>query len=83
MSAFNESVVEDAALEYVRDLGYRTEFGPNIAPDGPDPERQSLEQVYLYDPLLTAGLKLNPTLPGELVDEAIKRLLSGYYDKDG
>lgn len=74
MSVFNESVVEDAALEYLRDLGYRTEFGPNIAPDGPEAERQSFQDIYLYDPLLTAGLKLNPALPGELVDEAIKRL---------
>ncbi|HLI50969.1 MAG TPA: type I restriction endonuclease subunit R, partial [Thermomicrobiaceae bacterium] len=46
----------------------------NIAPDGPDQARQSFQEVYLYDPLLTAGLNLNPSLAGELVDEAIKRL---------
>lgn len=74
MSVFNESVVEDAALDYLRDLGYATAFGPNIAPDGPDPERQSFEEVYLWDRLITAGLRLNPTLPGEVVDQAIKRL---------
>ena len=32
---FDESVVEQAALDYLRQLGYATEFGPNIAPDGP------------------------------------------------
>jgi type I restriction enzyme R subunit len=74
MTSLNESVVEDAALEYLRGLGYRTEFGPNIGPDGLDPERQSFQEIYLWDRLITAGLKLNPTLSGELVDEAIKRL---------
>jgi type I restriction enzyme R subunit len=74
MSVFNESIVEDAALDYLRDIGYATEFGPNIAPDGPDPERQSFQDVYLWDRLVTAGLRLNPALPGEVVDEAIKRL---------
>ncbi len=74
MTTFNESVVEDAALEYLQDLGYSTRFGPNIAPDGPDPERQSFREIYLWDRLITTGLKLNPTLSGEMVDEAIKRL---------
>lgn len=74
MTTFNESVVEDAALEYLRDLGYSTQFGPHVAPDGPDPERQSFQEIYLWDRLITAGLRLNPTLAGELVDDAIKRL---------
>ena len=73
MIAFNESIIEEAALEYLRDLGYTTEFGPIIAPDGPSPERASFEQVYLYDRVREAGVRLNPT-HRDLVDEAIKRL---------
>jgi type I restriction enzyme R subunit len=73
MSIFNESVVEDAALEYLRGLGYQTEFGPNLAPDSPNPERDSFGQIYLYERLREAGRRLNPDHP-ELVDEAIKRL---------
>ncbi len=73
MITFNESVVEDAALEYLRDLGYATEFGPNIASDGSNPERDSFQQVYLSDRLREAGRRLNPNHP-DLVDEAIKRL---------
>ena len=46
MSAFNESIVEDAALDYLRQLGYSTAFGPEIAPDGELSERSSYEQVY-------------------------------------
>jgi type I restriction enzyme R subunit len=73
MTTFNESVVEEAALEYLRDLGYATEFGPNLAPDGLNPERRSLEQIYLYDRLQEAGRRLNPD-HYDLVEEAIKRL---------
>src|SRR5436309_2927934 len=73
MIAFNESVVEDAALAYLRELGYATEFGPNIAPDGQTPERDSFAQIYLYGRLREAGRRLNPDHP-ELVDDAIKRL---------
>ncbi len=73
MSIFNESVVEDAALEYLRGLGYQTEFGPNLAPDSPNPERDSFGQIYLYERLREAGRRLNPDHP-DLVDEAIKRL---------
>ena len=60
MTTFNESVVEDAALEYLHDLGYSTQFGPHVAPDGPDPERQSFQEIYLWDRLITAGLRLRP-----------------------
>lgn len=70
---FNEAVVEDAALEYLRDLGYSTAFGPNIAPDGPHAEREAFEQVYLHARLVEAGRRLNPDHV-DLVEEAIKRL---------
>lgn len=73
MKTFNESVIEDAALEYLRDLGFSTEFGPNIAPDGPAPERTSFDQIYLYDRLRDAVQRLNPDHP-TLVDDAIKRV---------
>jgi type I restriction enzyme, R subunit len=49
VTGFNESTVELAALEYLRQLGYSTQFGPNLAPDGITRERTSFEQVYLYD----------------------------------
>src|SRR5262249_35427443 len=73
VTTFNEALVEDAALEYLRDLGYSTEFGPIIAPDGPSPKRLSFEQIYLYEQLHAAGRKLNPNHI-QLVEEAVKRL---------
>lgn len=47
MSAVDESVVEEAALEWLAGLGYERAYGPNIGPGGPDQERESFEQVYL------------------------------------
>lgn len=73
MTAFNEATVEDAALDYLRGLGYATAFGPNLAPDGSGAERSSFQQVYLYDRLRDAARRLNPA-HRDLIDEAIKRL---------
>ncbi|SHO84116.1 type I restriction endonuclease subunit R [Mycobacteroides abscessus] len=73
MSDFNESTVEDAALDYLRGLGYSTAFGPNLAPDGNQSERNSFEQVYLYNRLREAACRINPQHL-DLIDEAIKRL---------
>ena len=74
MTGFDESVVEEAALDYLRDLGYSTQFGPNLAPGGTAQERGAWDEVYLLDRLRAAGERLNPD-HGDLVGEAIKRLL--------
>lgn len=74
MTALNESLVELAALEYFRQLGYATEFGPNIAPGESAAERNSFEQVYLYGRLRDAARRINPDIDVELIDGAIKRL---------
>jgi type I restriction enzyme R subunit len=73
VSGFDESVIEEAALDYLRDIGYSTQFGPNLAPGGLAEERSSWDEVYLFDRLRTAGERLNPT-HRDLVEEAIKRL---------
>ena len=74
MTNLNESTVEVAALEYLRELGFSTAFGPEIAPDGERPERGSYDSVYLLDRLRSSTVRLNPTASSESVEEAIKRL---------
>lgn len=73
MKALDESVVENAALDYLREIGYSTEFGPNLGPGGIAQERVSWEQVYLVDRLRVACRRLNPSY-ASLVDDAILRL---------
>jgi type I restriction enzyme R subunit len=73
VSRFDESVIEEAALDYLREAGYTTEFGPNIGPGGIAQERMSWDQVYLLDRLAAAGRRINPDHV-DLVDDAIARL---------
>jgi len=73
MHGFNESVIEEAALDYLREAGYTTAFGPDLGPGGPAQERDSWGEVILSARLRAAALRINPLRAG-LVDEAIKRL---------
>ena len=71
---FTESVVEDAALEWFVELGYRVIHGPDIAPGEPGAERGSYEQVVLEGRLREALATLNPGVPQEGLDEAFRKL---------
>lgn len=73
---FNESVVEQAAMEWFADLGYQTAYGPEISPGGQDPQlRDSLGTVILSDRLLSSVSGLNREVDPAVVGEAIKKLL--------
>lgn len=73
MTLLNESTVELAALQYLRQLGYSTSFGPDIAQDGAAPERSSYAEVCLVNRYRDAVHRLNPEASSSVVDEAIKR----------
>jgi len=73
--AFSESVVEEAALEWLGGLGYAVLFGPDIAPGEPRAERADYGQVVLVDRLRSALTRLNPAFPAEAIEDAIRRLL--------
>lgn len=70
----SESVVEDAAIEWFRGLGYSYLPGPEIAPDGAAPERASYSTVILEARLRTSLARLNPHLDADTVDEVFRRL---------
>ncbi|MGC8758259.1 MAG: type I restriction endonuclease, partial [Caldisericaceae bacterium] len=75
MSYLAESHIEQAALEILSSLGYETLFGPDIAPDGKSPERASYSEVVLKERLARAVERLNPTIPKEAQEEAVKKIL--------
>ena len=52
MSNFIENDLEQAALEWFQDLGYQTQYGPDISPGGSFSERESFGDVVLYDPMI-------------------------------
>lgn len=70
-----ESEIEEAALEILAELDYGILHGPDIAPDGPTPERQNYSDVILIDRLRNAINSLNPHIPQEAREEALKKVL--------
>ncbi|MDD4274894.1 MAG: hypothetical protein PHG14_14355 [Desulfobacter postgatei] len=58
-----EDQLEQICLEWFREGGYETAFGPDIAHDGQMPERVDYGQVVLIGRLLAAMQKINPYVP--------------------
>jgi type I restriction enzyme R subunit len=74
-SRFNESVVEDAALTWFEELGYSIGHGPHMAPGEPASERNSFSDVVLVARLRQAIWRLNPEVPEEAREEAVRKAL--------
>jgi type I restriction enzyme R subunit len=74
MSAFGESVVEQAALAWLESVGWHVRNGPEIAPGEPTAERDDYGQVVLAQRLRDGLARLNPTLPPEALDDALRKL---------
>ena len=73
--SLNESIVEDAALEWFGELGYAVGHGPHIAPGEPAAERDSFGDVVLVGRLRGAIARLNPHIPAEAQEEAVRKVL--------
>ncbi len=73
MPLLSESVVEESALDWLRELGYNVVGGPDMPP-GPHALRESYTDVVL--PLVVRGAlaRLNPNLPTAALDDAYRKL---------
>ncbi len=76
-SSFTESVVEEAALDWLESIGYAIRNGPAIAPEELGAERADYAQVVLEDRLRQALARLNPALPPEAIEDAFLRAGGG------
>lgn len=72
MNRFNEAVVEQAALDWLAELGYRTGFGPVDAAVGDVREKPS--DVVLWSRVKDALQRLNPSASRLMIGEALKRM---------
>jgi type I restriction enzyme, R subunit len=72
-SKLTESVVEEAALDWLKGLGYEVLSGLAIAPGEPAAERSDYKQVFLFDRLQAKLEDLNPKIPAEGLQEAPRR----------
>lgn len=76
MSKFTESVVEEAALAWLEARGWTILHGPEIASGMPSAERDDPEfrDVVLERRLRQALQRLNPSLPSDAIESALKKL---------
>lgn len=75
--AFTESALEQTALQWLRNLGYDVLFGPDIALDGLFPERDpaaNYTDVVLTRRLREALAKINPNIPEDAIDDAMRKI---------
>ena len=74
MSKFIENDLEQAALEWFQDLGYQTQYGPDISPGGSFSERESFGDVVLYDRLHSALKRINKQYSNDTISELVKKI---------
>ena len=66
MAIFSEDTYEQVLIELFRELGYRSEYGPDINRDYREP--------LLEQPLLEALHRINPTVPFDALEDVVKKL---------
>jgi len=71
--SLNESVIEQAALDWLKALGWDIKDGLKIAPGEPEAERSGFGQVLLESRLRGALARLNPLLPSEAIEDAYRK----------
>jgi len=72
MRQLSESNIEIAAIAALQDLGWNHLHGLAIAPEAEKSERASFEQVLLLARLRRAIARVNPAIPEEAQEQALK-----------
>jgi len=74
MNRLTESAIEEFSIELLEKLKYQYIYSPDIAPDGEKPERKTFEDVLLIERLQEAVGRINPKVPVEAREEAVKQI---------
>lgn len=74
MAFLSEAEIESALLDQLRTLGYSIEREEDIGPDGHRPERESHDEVVLRKRFEDAVARLNPGVPPEARQDAIRKV---------
>ena len=74
MVHLTEADIENAAMDWLTDLGYQVLSGPVIAPGEMLAEREDYSQVVLEGRLRQALQNINPQVPSDALEEAIRKL---------
>ena len=73
--SLSESIVEEAALNWFEEVGYSIAHGPEMAPGEVASERDSFADVILVGRLRDAINRLNPTIPEDARENALRKVL--------
>ena len=72
----NEQQLEDLCIGWFQEIVWQFAHGPDIAPEGVNPERADYRQVILRDRLLAALVRINPHIPDAALEQAVHILLT-------
>ncbi len=78
-SKTTEDSIEQMALSQLEALGFDVAHGPDIAFDGPNPERDpaaNYGDVVLVERLRGALQRINPDVPSPAIEEAVRKLIA-------
>lgn len=75
MAFLSEAAVEQALLDQLRSLNYSIEREEDVGPDGHLPERESHDEVVLKKRFVDAVARLNPGLPLDARQDAIRKVM--------
>lgn len=70
-----ENEIEKLAIALLEHQGYTYINGVHLAPDTPDSERTTFEEVVLKQRLENAVRRINPTIPTDAQQDAVKQIL--------
>lgn len=69
-----EDILEQNCLEWLQELGWLVLYGPDLAPRERGAEREDFGQVYLLGRVRDALTRINPDVPFEGIEEALRRI---------
>lgn len=73
---FTEDLLEEAAIEILKELGYEYVFAPDISCDGEYPERKDYRDVILEQRVRDALFRINRDLPDEALEDAYRKIIT-------
>jgi len=76
MAYLSEAAIEQVVLNHLAGLGYVLATDAEIGPDGKAPEREAYADVVLVKRLTAALERLNPSIPAEAREDALRKVLA-------
>lgn len=78
MKPITENHIETFAIETLQSLGWQYIHGLSVAPGAEKAERESFEQIILIQRLRKAVGILNPSIPNDVLNQAVQKVLRIY-----